>query len=238
MKNKPLFIALIVAIVLLVDQVLKIWIKTHLILGEEIEIFSWFKIHFVENKGMAFGLTLGGDYGKLALTLFRIVAVVFIAYLIRTLIAQKNTATGLLVSMAFIIAGAIGNIIDSALYGVIFSDSDGRVAQLFPPEGGYAHFLHGHVVDMLYFPLYEGVLPAWLPIWGGTYFAFFRPVFNIADAAITLGVVAILLFQRGFFNETQSSGTPQTPTLNANSDNVALEQTDKHAFPDMETNNN
>ncbi len=235
MKNKSLFVAVIVAVVLLIDQITKIWIKTHLILGEEIEIFPWFKIHFVENEGMAFGLTLGGEYGKLALTLFRIAAVAFIAYLIRSLLIQKNATTGLLVSMALIIAGAVGNIIDSAIYGVIFSDSDGQIARFFPPEGGYAHFLHGRVVDMLYFPLYEGLLPSWIPLWGGTYFAFFRPVFNVADAAITVGVLAILLFQRSFFRDTQANETrhQQQPVASNDGNGPVLDQHNE-LLPDVE----
>ncbi len=196
MKNKSLFVAIIIIAVLLIDQITKIWIKTHLILGEEIAVFSWFKIHFVENEGMAFGLTLGGEYGKLALTLFRIIAVAFLVYLIRSFIIQKKAATGLLVSMALVIAGAIGNIIDSTFYGAIFSDSNGQVARLFPSEGGYARFLYGRVVDMFYFPLYEGFLPAWIPLWGGKYFIFFGHIFNVADAAITIGVAMLLIFLR------------------------------------------
>lgn len=180
------------------DQALKFWIKTSMIIGEEFKIFDWFKIHFVENEGMAFGLELGGAYGKLALSLFRIVAVLFIGYFLKLLISKK-APIGFLISVALIFSGAVGNIIDSVIYGLIFSDSLGQVAQFMPESGGYAGLLHGKVVDMLYFPVYEGFLPQWVPLWGGDYFIFFRPVFNIADTAITLGVLSIILFQRSFF---------------------------------------
>ncbi len=187
--------ALIICSVLLADQLLKFWIKLNLQLGEEIQLADWFIIHFTENPGMAFGLELGGSYGKLFLSLFRLVAVVGIFFWLRSLVRQK--AGGLSVaSVALILAGALGNIIDSAFYGVIFSESLGAVATLFPEGGGYGSFLHGRVVDMFYFPLYKGYLPDWLPIWGGDYFIFFRPIFNLADASISVGVALMLLFQR------------------------------------------
>lgn len=186
---------LIICSVLLADQLLKFWIKLNLQLGEEIQLADWFIIHFTENPGMAFGLELGGSYGKLFLSLFRLVAVVGIFFWLRSLVRQK--AGGLSVaSVALILAGALGNIIDSAFYGVIFSESLGAVATLFPEGGGYGSFLHGRVVDMFYFPLYKGYLPDWLPIWGGDYFIFFRPIFNLADASISVGVALMLLFQR------------------------------------------
>ena len=186
--------ALIICSVLLADQLLKFWIKLNLQLGEEIQLADWFIIHFTENPGMAFGLELGGSYGKLFLSLFRMVAVVGIFFWLRSLVRQK--AGGLSVaSVALILAGALGNIIDSAFYGVIFSESLGAVATLFPEGGGYGSFLHGRVVDMFYFPLYKGYLPDWLPIWGGDYFIFFRPIFNLADASISVGVALMLLFQ-------------------------------------------
>lgn len=179
-----------------------------MIIGEEISIFSWFKIHFVENEGMAFGIELGGNYGKLALSLFRIIAVFFIIFLLGNLI-KKNARTGIIVSFSLILAGALGNIIDSIFYGAIFTESYHQVAQFLPIQG-YANLLHGRVVDMLYFPVYEGYLPAWVPIWGNDYFIFFRPVFNIADAAITTGVILLLFFQQSFF-EQPSTLTPQQP---------------------------
>lgn len=201
--KKSLKVALIVIGVLIVDQWLKIWIKTNLAYGDEIHLLgqNWARIHFVENEGMAFGITLGGDYGKLALSLFRIAAVCFLLYYLRLLLRSK-VSFGLIASFSLILAGAIGNILDSAFYGLIFSQTPyhGGVATLFPEGGGYAGFLHGKVVDMFYFPMYEGFFPDWLPLWGGEHFQFFRPVFNVADAAITVGVLSLLIFFRSFFS--------------------------------------
>lgn len=199
--KKALFPAAIIVLVLVVDQVLKIWIKTNMYLGQEFFVFGdWFRIHFTENPGMAFGLTISGDYGKIALSLFRILAVLGIGFYLFHL-AGKNTPRGLIASIALIFAGAMGNIIDSVFYGVVFSDSINRVATVFPAEGGYSTWLHGMVVDMIYFPIYQGYLPSWIPFWGDTYFIFFRPVFNIADVAITVGVFMIIIFQKRYFKE-------------------------------------
>jgi len=192
----------IVLVVLILDQALKVWVKTNMEYGEYFNIlgFDWARIHFVENPGMAFGAEIPWEYGKLALSLFRIGAVFFLVYYIGELIKMKVNF-GLLVSFALILAGALGNIIDSAIYGIIFSASEyhGGVAQFMPEEGGYASFLHGKVVDMLHFPLIEGRFPEWVPRWGGQHFEFFRPVFNLADTSITIGVLNIILFQRSFF---------------------------------------
>ena len=173
-----------------------------MVYGEEIFIFglNWARLHFVENNGMAFGLSLGGEYGKLALSLFRILAVIFLIYYLRFLIREK-ASFGLLASFSMILAGAIGNILDSAFFGLIFSSSHHTLATLFPPEGGYAGFLHGMVVDMLYFPIIEDkMLPDWFPFMAHKPFTFFRPVFNIADSAITTGVLSLILFHRQFFS--------------------------------------
>ena len=163
------------------------------------EIFPWFHLHFVENKGMAFGLQLGGEYGKLALSVFRIVAVFGIGYFLKRLIKDPKTSWGLVASLSFILAGAIGNIIDSTFYGLIFSDSMGKIAQFLPVEGGYASLLHGKVVDMLYFPLFSIDLPTWFPINAGKRFNFFEPVFNIADMAISTGFIMLIVFNKKAF---------------------------------------
>ena len=191
-------------------------------LGEEFLILGldWARIHFVENPGMAFGLTFGGDYGKLFLSLFRLVAVGFLFYYLKQL-NQSGAKLGLLVGFALILSGALGNIIDSVFYGQIFSASgyhNGAVAALFPEGGGYAGWLHGRVVDMFYFPMLDTVLPDWLPFWGGERFQFFRPVFNVADSAITGGVLYILIFQRSFFQskDTKDEQKPETEIKETN----------------------
>ena len=192
---------LIVVLVLLVDQVLKIWIKTNMTLGQEFPVIgNWFLIHFVENNGMAFGFEFGGEYGKMFLSLFRVVAVCAIGWYILKLV-KKDISMGFIACVSLIFAGAIGNIIDSAFYGLIFNDSYGQVSSLFPEGGGYATFLHGRVVDMFYFPLFSGVYPEWIPLVGGNDFQFFRPVFNIADSAISVGIFTIILFFRKEFNK-------------------------------------
>ena len=193
----------IVIIILALDQILKVWIKTNMYLGQEFFIIGdWFRIHFTENEGMAFGMELGGSYGKLMLSLFRIGAVTFIGYYLYNIV-NSNQSRGLAISISLILAGALGNIVDSVFYGVLFSDSAMDVARFMPVEGGYSTLFHGRVVDMFYFPLVSGFFPEWLPFWGGEYFQFFRPVFNIADAAITIGVFLILIFQKTFFKEEE-----------------------------------
>lgn len=190
----------IILIILIVDQLVKLWIKTHMVLGQEFKVTDWFFIHFTENNGMAFGLELGGSTGKLILSIFRIIAIGAIGWYLYKIIKDK-VPTGLVISIAMIFAGALGNLIDSAFYGLLFNESYYQVAQFLPQEGGYAGFLHGKVVDMLYFPLIEGHFPSWFPFWGGEEFLFFRPVFNIADSSITVGVAIILIFQKKFFKE-------------------------------------
>ncbi|MBC7416542.1 MAG: lipoprotein signal peptidase [Pedobacter sp.] len=181
--TKPLLLKFLV---LIADQALKTWVKTHMYLGQEFNILGkWFIVHFTENNGMAFGMEFGGEFGKLALTLFRIVAVAGIGYGLHYLIKYKYHR-GLILNVALIFAGATGNIIDSVFYGNIY---------------GYETWFHGRVVDMLYFPIAQGFFPAWLPIWGGDEFVFFRPVFNLADAAISIGVIIILVFQKTYFKE-------------------------------------
>ena len=198
LRNKA--IALVLTIII-ADQVLKIWIKTNMIIGQEFSLFgSWGLIYFIENNGMAFGMELGGEIGKLILSLFRIVAIVGIGWALNSGI-NKQAHIGLILAGSAIFAGAIGNMIDSAFYGMIFSESYFQPATIFPPEGGYSSFLHGRVVDMFYFPVIDTHWPDWSPIKAGEPFVFFRPVFNIADSAITCGVISIILFQKTMFKE-------------------------------------
>jgi signal peptidase II len=195
---------LIVFAVLVLDQILKIWIKTTMTIGEEIHVAgNWFILHFTENEGMAFGITFGGEAGKLMLSLFRIIAVIIIGIYIYRL-QKKGAHQGLIVTFSLIMAGALGNIIDSAFYGLIFSESSYHtVATMFPPGGGYNSFLHGKVVDMLYFPVIDTRLPEWMPFRGGEQFIFFRPVFNIADSAISVGVITLIIFQKKFYHTAE-----------------------------------
>lgn len=202
-KPKPLKKPVILILsILILDQVSKFWVKLNMTLGQEFRVVGdWFLIHFTENPGMAFGLEFAGENGKLFLTLFRIVAATLIAVYLRHLILKKENRL-FIVSVSLIFAGAVGNIIDSIFYGLIFSASTFfETAQLFPEGGGYASLFHGRVVDMLYFPIIKGSWPQWFPFWGGQQFIFFRPVFNIADSSITIGVFILIIFQRKFFKE-------------------------------------
>ena len=199
--------------VLIVDQVSKYWVKTNMMLGQDIEIFDWFIIHFTENIGMAFGMSFGGEWGKLFLTLFRIVMVCGIIWYLFNLVKEQKK-TGMVVAISLVLAGAIGNIIDSVLYGIIFNDSYGQLATLFPEEGGYSKLLHGRVVDMLYFPLIDGHFPSWFPIWANDHFLFFRPVFNIADSAICVGIGSVFLYHKDFFPQEKPVETVSSSDSN------------------------
>lgn len=227
--KRTLKITLVIFFILLLDQALKIWVKTHFQYEEEIKILGldWARIHFVENPGMAFGITLGpGEFGKLLLSLFRIVAVGLLFFFIHYLNKTK-ASWGVVLSFSFILAGAMGNIIDSAFYGLIFSATPyhgGGVAEIFPLGGGYAPFLQGKVVDMLHFPVWQGYLPEWLPLMSGHKLKLFSPVFNIADISITVGVLNILLFHRSFF-------------MNTEEEESSLEEADREA-PNQEANQN
>jgi signal peptidase II len=213
-----------IIVVLIIDQWLKVHIKLTYPIGEGFKMFGqdWARIHFVENKGMAFGLEMGGAAGKYALSIFRILMVGLLGYIIKGLVQVKESKW-LIVCFSLIIAGAIGNIIDSMVYGLIFSASSfhGPVAQFMPEAGGYAPFLQGKVVDMFHFPMVTTTWPEWVPKWGGSSFEFFRPVFNVADAAISVGVIAILLFHRRFFTKPEDvkiqSETTSTATSNVGS---------------------
>jgi signal peptidase II len=204
---------IIIIVILLIDQISKIYIKTHFILGEEIRVFEWFRILFIENEGMAWGAQIPGQYGKLILTLFRLVAILAIGYWLWDSVRKKMSRI-LIVGVSFIFAGAMGNILDSVFYGIIFDDSFRNVATLFPEDGGYGTLFHGKVVDMLYFPLYKGYLPEWLPFWGGDYFTFFDPVFNVADVAISTGVGLLIVFNKRAFPKEEKKSTINTTSPN------------------------
>ena len=191
----------IIILLLILDQALKIWIKTNMQLHDSIEITPWFYLYFTENPGMAFGIEV---IGKLFLSVFRLIAVGFIGYFLYKLVKQ-NYAFGFIACISMIFAGAVGNIIDSIFYGVVFDHSYGQVATFLPEGGGYASWLHGKVVDMFYFPLIKSTFPDWMPIWGGEEFIFFRPIFNLADSAICVGVFAVLLFYRNTLSKSLST---------------------------------
>lgn len=208
-------VALIIILIVFADQALKFYIKTHFFLGDDHNIFGqWSHLYFIENEGMAYGMQLGGDFGKIILTLFRLIAVGFGIWYLRTIIEKKDHPL-FIVCASLIFAGALGNLIDSMFYGLIFDESTQvHVATLFPKGGGYAGFLHGRVVDMLYFPIIQNAtFPSWVPFWGGQDFLFFRPIFNLADASISIGVITILIFQKKLFKhslQNDNSGTTTT----------------------------
>lgn len=206
LKRTLVFILLILA----VDQISKVYIKTHFLLEESKLVFDWFHIHFVENDGMAWGTKIS-DFipfisdraAKLILTLFRIVAVTGIGYWLYKGIKEQKSKL-LITAVALIFAGALGNIIDSVFYGVLFGESTNTVAQFLPEAGGYDSVFHGKVVDMLYFPIWSGVLPEWIPFYGGKFFEFFNPVFNVADIAISTGIGILIFFNKRVFDKEET----------------------------------
>jgi signal peptidase II len=201
---------IIIILILFIDQISKIYIKTHFALGDEYKVFDWFRVYFVENDGMAWGTKLS-DFtsfisdrtAKIALTIFRIIAIIGIGFWLLDATRKKSPKV-LLLAIAFIFAGALGNIIDSVFYGLLFNDSHGQIASFLPIEGGYDGLLHGRVVDMLYFPIWKGYLPEWLPLFEGKFFTFFEPVFNIADMAISTGFMMLLVFNKKAFPKKKS----------------------------------
>ena len=211
-KKRLRLYALLAVALLVIDQVVKILVKTHMQIGEEIPLIgTWCRLHFTENEGFAFGMSIGGSIGKVVLTLLRLVASAAIAWFIVRLI-RRQTRTSLVLSLTLIFAGAVGNVIDSCFYGLIFNNSYYSVATLFPPEGGYAPFLQGKVVDMFYFPLFEFFWPEWVPFIGGEHFEFFNAIFNVADSCITIGIVWLLVDQLFIApKHTVSNVTEDTP---------------------------
>ena len=204
--SKGTRLTLFVIVLLIIDQVIKILVKTNMTLGQSIPVFgTWFKIHFIENVGMAFGMSFGGGIGKFLLTFFRIILGIAIIVYIRKLLKKPDTPTGVLYGLAAIMCGAFGNIIDSLFYGLIFSESTfTQVATMFPPEGGYAGLFFGKVVDMFYFPIIDTTFPDWMPLVGGRPFRFFDAIFNFADSCITVGAIYLILFQWKFFSKNEA----------------------------------
>lgn len=217
---------LIVSIILIVDQATKVYVKTHMELHENISVLSWFNIVFVENEGMAWGTKLSDIFSfisdktaKLVLTVFRIVAVTAIGFWLIDVVNNNRTKT-LTFAVALIFAGALGNIIDSVFYGLIFSHSYGQIAEVFPVSGGYANIFHGKVVDMLHFPIWRGTIPDWLPFIGANEFSFFDPVFNIADVAISTGIGMLIVFNKKAFSKSTSTNENDKPDLELHSNPI------------------
>ncbi len=209
MSKKTLAIATVL-IAIIIDQTIKIYVKTNFFLGEEVEVFNWFKIHFVENNGMALGIEFGGKTGKFLLTLFRLIALMGIIYWLMDSIKDKiNKQKNMVFGISLILAGAVGNIIDSVFYGVIFDDSTNNVATFFS-KNPYGKFFHGKVVDMFYFPIFEFNLPNWIPFFGGDLFVFFKYIFNPADTFITVGVIILIIFNKQGFSKLEKILDPKT----------------------------
>jgi signal peptidase II len=223
---KPRYLIILIVLIVIADQALKIYIKTNFLLNTSHRVLgNAFQLYFVENPGMAYGWKFGGDWGKIALTIFRLIAVIFGSWYLGKVIRQ-GYHKGFVICAALVYAGALGNLIDSCFYGLIFDKGmvfDPQIKDYMGYDGlavlskhGYSSFLHGNVVDMLYFPVIKGHFPSWFPIWGGESFEFFRPIFNVADAAISTGVITILVFQKRFFrqrNVTVENHTVETGAL-------------------------
>ena len=209
--------ALIIALVIVIDQAVKIWVKTHFYYGEEMQITSWFRLLFIENNGMAFGMELGS---KLLLTLFRIIASAAFIYYLWRMRNRTDVPKGYVACIALITAGALGNVIDCIAYGLIFNNPmPPQVAQLFPPDGGYATIFNGRVVDMLYFPLCEWDWPQWMPMIGGNHFVFFQPIFNIADASLSVSVIVLILFYASYLAKSTPQEKAESSEISENSEN-------------------
>jgi signal peptidase II len=225
-------VVFLIALIIIVDQVLKIWIKTSYPTGKVAEILPWFHLHFIENPGMAWGWKFGNETGKVVLTLFRMAAVIFGTWYLGKIVKQ-HYHKGFVVCASLIYAGALGNLLDSTFYGMIFDKGlhfDAVAKDYFPYAGiasfssdGYSSFLHGSVVDMLYFPIFDTTLPSWFPFWGGQEFEFFSPIFNVADASISIGVITLVLFQKRFFKKQHQKESFPTVETNAEiSDKVQI----------------
>ncbi len=205
-KMKPKQVVLFILLLILIDQAIKFYIKTHYYYNEEHKVFglNWFRLHFLENEGLAWGWKLGeGDIAKVALTMFRLAAVIWGSFYLKKIMRQ-HYHNGFIICVALIYAGALGNLIDSLFYGLIFEESNSalqNIAGAFQPGGGYAGLMFGRVVDMWYFPLIDTKLPLWLPVWGGRNFEFFQPVFNTADVWVSTGVITLLVFQKRFLKK-------------------------------------
>lgn len=209
-KQQYLIVGILIASILIIDQIVKILVKTRMFMGEDIPLIGeWCRLHFVENEGFAFGMAIGGKVGKIVLTLFRFFASgAILWYLLHSI--KKGMRTSLTICLSLIFVGAVGNLIDSCFYGIIFNESCYNLAQLFPAEGGYAPFLQGRVVDMFYFPIIDTTWPDWMPIWGGKPLVFFNAIFNVADAAITVGAIWLIIDQMFLSSKSNTPKTEET----------------------------